>query len=194
MSNVKRKYWLFEIYPDSAPTDFKNIIKEAGLPVALSPLHDKDLKEDGTPKKAHYHILVAYPNTTTYNNALNFAKKFGANIVIPCDSVKGSYEYQVHKNNPEKYQYNDSDRQLFNNFDIDALITPSMEEKLAQHQQILDIIYSNNFTIFTQLVFYLNKNKPSLLKLVIAHSYFYSKILEECRTYACQVASDNDTP
>ena len=56
--NDKNRYWTFLIYPESAPKDWKDILQQTFLPVAISPLHDKDLNADGEKKKPHYHIIV----------------------------------------------------------------------------------------------------------------------------------------
>nr|WP_217265565.1 Rep family protein [Helicobacter pylori] len=45
------------IYPDSANSKWLEILERTCIPCAISPLHDKDLENDGTPKKPHYHVL-----------------------------------------------------------------------------------------------------------------------------------------
>ena len=82
--NVKKRYWAFVLYPESAPSDWRDIIQMTGLPFAVSPLHDKDLNADNTIKKAHYHIILCYPGPTTYNNA-----------ILCCPILFTSYLFQV---------------------------------------------------------------------------------------------------
>ena len=36
-----------------------------GVPMAISPLHDKDLNADGTLKKPHWHIIYIASNPVT---------------------------------------------------------------------------------------------------------------------------------
>ena len=65
--NVKKRNWAFTAWPDSLPQDWKERLEQTGLPVAISPIHDKDVNPDGTPKKAHYHVMLFYSGTTSYN-------------------------------------------------------------------------------------------------------------------------------
>ena len=41
--NVKKRNWTFLVYPESAPADWVSKLQATGLPVAISPLHDKDI-------------------------------------------------------------------------------------------------------------------------------------------------------
>ena len=47
---TKKRNWTIVCYPESLPKDWKDILRESGLQVAISPLHDKDLNPDGTEK------------------------------------------------------------------------------------------------------------------------------------------------
>lgn len=97
------KYWTFELYPDSMnPNSFK-LLEELGgsyAHVMVSPLHDSDIKKDGTPKKAHYHVLIAYGNKVNYLKFYNFAY-LECNGVIPPEPRVGNVDhmraYFVHR-------------------------------------------------------------------------------------------------
>lgn len=41
----KTRYFTFLLYPDSSPKDFKELLDDLNVPIAISPLHDKDLRE-----------------------------------------------------------------------------------------------------------------------------------------------------
>ena len=62
----KKRNWAFVIYPESLPEDWLDILRMSGLPIAISPLHDKDVNADGTPKDEYVATLV---NTGKENNA-----------------------------------------------------------------------------------------------------------------------------
>jgi len=116
---IKKRNWWFVLYPESAPEDWREQLKLSGLQVAVSPLHDKDLDPDGKPKKAHYHIILVYGNSTTYNNVKNFTNgKLGQTIPQGLEQVRGAYRYLTHKDNPEKYQYDEKEIVTFNGFNI----------------------------------------------------------------------------
>lgn len=191
---MKRKYWLFEIYLDSCE-DFVDIAERIGLPMAFSPLHDKDIKKDGTLKKPHRHVILAFSNTTTFNTALSIAKQFNANTVLPCDSIKGSYDYHVHKNNKDKYHYSDDDRILLNGFNIFDYIPLTDDLEFSYFKNIFQIIVDNNIRSLTSLlsVFIANDDYKSL-KLIMSNSYFYSKLIEEQKICCMSSSKRSDTP
>ena len=64
MKRITGRTWAFVIYPDSLPSNWEEIILNTGLPMAISPLHDKDINPDGTEKKPHYHVIIYYENAT----------------------------------------------------------------------------------------------------------------------------------
>lgn len=60
----RAQFFTFEIYPDSAPKDWLEILEDWHIPMYIS-LHDKDWEIDEKtgekkPKKAHYHVLVMF--------------------------------------------------------------------------------------------------------------------------------------
>lgn len=74
--------------------------------------HDKDVHEDGTLKKAHVHAIVqfnAVKRGTTVKN------DFGGDSVglhlQKCDNSLTVYRYLIHADDPQKYQYSNSDIQ-----------------------------------------------------------------------------------
>lgn len=103
--DVKGRHWLFVVYEDSAPDDWELQLESTGIPFVRSPYHDSDVNPDGSPKKAHWHLIVSYNNSTTYNNIKGLRKITHGPFPIKCMSVSGSYAYLTHKNNPEKAQY-----------------------------------------------------------------------------------------
>ena len=120
LKKIKKRNWAFIVWNDSKPTNWKDILQETGLMFAISPLHDKDINPTGEPKKAHYHVIMTYDGPTTFNNALNVAKSVNANTVQPLEQIRGYYRYFTHLDNPEKYQYNDSEITTINGFDINT--------------------------------------------------------------------------
>ena len=42
MAKDKARYFTFLLYPESIPTDWKRQLELIGVPIAISPLHNKD--------------------------------------------------------------------------------------------------------------------------------------------------------
>lgn len=67
-------------------------------------LHDRDLDSNGSPKKAHYHVVIRTKNQTWRNG---LAEKIGisANYIQQVRNFDSVLEYLVHANEENKYQY-----------------------------------------------------------------------------------------
>ena len=102
---VKKRNWGFVVYPESAPSDWREQLQATGLQCAISPIHDKDLNPDGTPKKAHHHVIAVFNGPTSYGVVKALTDKLKQPIPQALESVRGNYRYFTHKDNPEKYQY-----------------------------------------------------------------------------------------
>ena len=59
MAKEKSRYFTFLLYPESIPSDWEIKLELLGVPMAISPLHDKDLSpvEGQEYKKDHYHVI-----------------------------------------------------------------------------------------------------------------------------------------
>lgn len=153
MSNLKGRNWGFIMYPESMPSDWFDRLQMTGLPFAISPLHDKDLNPTGDEKKPHYHVLTYYDSPTTQSCVQNQVSDIvNGTIPIKLESLKGMYRYHVHKDNPEKYQYNDIDRTFINGFDIKRVEDLSYYEIKAIIRQLYDFICDNDIIEYCDLL------------------------------------------
>lgn len=158
--SLKGRNWAFVLYPESMPENWEEIILETGLPMAFSPLHDKDINPTGESKKPHYHVICYYDSGPTTSKAVkeNVCDRLNGTIPIKLESMKGMYRYHLHLDNPEKYQYDDRDRMFFNGFDVqkvDSLTYTEIskllqsiqrfviEHKILEYADLLDILLDN---------------------------------------------------
>lgn len=151
--NVKKRNWAFILYPESAPKDWREQLQKSGLQCAISPLHDKDLNPDGTVKKPHYHVILVYGNTTTYNNVKALTNgRLGQTVPQPLEQVQGYYRYLTHEDNPEKAQYSKLDIKSINGFDIRDFVELTATEVDKIKGEISDYIFTNSITEYADLV------------------------------------------
>lgn len=90
-------------------------------------LHDKDIRDDGTAKPAHWHIMLRLKNPTPVEN---IAKWFGvsSNYISKIHGKFGdALAYLTHKNANSKYQY--LEEEVKSNFDFQKEV-----EKVAKKQ------------------------------------------------------------
>lgn len=150
------------LYPESAPTDWKDILQQKGLQCAISPLHDKDLNADDTPKKSHYHVILCFEGPTTYNVVNSICEELNQPIPKPLDSIRGYYRYFTHKDNPEKYQYDEFLITTINGFDISNYADLTSSEVLSYLKRIVQIVRDNDIKEFSQLIDFVTENEDFL--------------------------------
>lgn len=146
-SKQKARYFTFLLYPESIPSDWKDKLELIGVPLAISPLHDKDKSDIAgqTFKKAHYHVIYVAKNPVTAESVrLKIKRVLGdksiALVQIVSTSMENMYLYLTHESKDaiakNKHVYLKKDIVLLNNFDIERYITLDAEEK----DFILDVV------------------------------------------------------
>lgn len=105
----RTRNWLFIVYPESAPEDWRSILDSFHVPWIESPLHDADVNADATEKKAHWHIMLLFDSVKSYQQILPFSRAVNGSFPIKCRSLRGSVRYFYHADNPEKAQYSKTD-------------------------------------------------------------------------------------
>lgn len=154
--NVKKRNWAFVAYPESMPKNWIEILQETGAPIAISPLHDKDKDPDEKEKKAHYHFIICYSGPTSFNVVKRLTDRLNAPIPIALEQVRGYYRYFTHKDNPEKYQYNEKDIKCLNGFAISDFIELTRSEISKIKQEIRSIIRDNSLVEYSELMDFLD--------------------------------------
>jgi hypothetical protein len=156
---VKSKYWTAIVYEDSAPEDWRDILKISGLRCAISPYHDKDVNPTGEPKKPHWHVILCWDGPTTYNNARKFVQN-ELNTPIPKElkSVRGMYNYFSHKDNPEKAQYDEKLIEHINGFCLAEFVELTRGEVNEAIKRAFNIIRAVGITEYSGLLDFLEDN------------------------------------
>ena len=144
--------WNFILYPESAPENWRELIDKTHIEWVESPLHDKDVNEDGTEKKHHHHITLLYPSLKAFDQVEELTKNLNQPIPIKCLSVKGSIRYMVHKDNPEKHQYEWSAIVAHGGADLSSLCAATATERLQIQKDILNFIRDNDIIEFADLL------------------------------------------
>lgn len=154
--NVKKRNWAFVAYPESMPDNWLEILQKTGLSIAVSPLHDKDLNADNDEKKAHYHIILCWSGPALFSMAERVAKLINGTIPVPLESIRGYYRYFTHKDNPEKYQYDERDIQCLNGFSIRDFVELTKSEVSKIKREIRKLIFENGLCEYSDLMQYLD--------------------------------------
>lgn len=181
-SVVKKRNWATVVYPESAPENWINILKLSGIQAAISPLHDKDINPDEQEKKEHWHVILTYGSPTTPNNVKGLCERIGGVGQIGLDSVRGYYRYLTHKDNPEKYQYDEKDIKTLNGFSVLDFIEMTRTEVLNIKTELIVLIIAENFTEYSQLIMYLlEKGTAEIREVAMSNTYFFDKFITSRR-------------
>ena len=180
---IKKRNWGAVIYPESAPEDWIDILKIKGITFAVSPLHDKDLDNgsNGTKlKKAHYHIIMCFDGPVTDKTVNDLLHSLNQPIGISLESVRGYYRYFTHKDNPEKYQYDEKEIRLFNGFDVCDVLNGF---EVYQHmKEIQNLIIENGIIEYCDLIDYLLiSDYGELWNVACSHTLFFNSYITSKR-------------
>ena len=151
-ANVKKRNWAFVLYPESAPENWLEILQQTGLQCAISPLHQYDTEPTGEVKKAHYHIILCYSGPTSFNVVNQLTHSLNQPIPQALEQVRGYYRYFTHKDNPDKYQYDERDIQTVNGFNILDFADMTKSEILAIKFRLTALIKEQGFVEYKDFI------------------------------------------
>lgn len=161
-TKVKARYFAFILYPESLPVDWEESLIKLGIPMAISPLHDKDKSnvEGQEYKKAHYHVLYIAKNPVTAESVRLKVKRVLGNQSIThieiVDSVEYYFQYLTHESadaiKKNKHKYDKKDIKYINDFDIDRYISLDESQKKELKNLLLDIIRKNHLVNVVHLL------------------------------------------
>lgn len=115
----RARNWSCIVYPESAPGNWIELLKEEKISFSVSPVHDNDVNEGtGEFKKAHYHVLLCFEGKKSYEQVKAITDRLNGSIPERVNSTKGLIRYFVHRDNPEKAQYDVNDIKVFGNIDV----------------------------------------------------------------------------
>ena len=152
----KARFWTGVLYLENMREDWKEVIGDTlQYPYAYCQ-HSQDKDSKSEHRKDHVHLIVAFPNTTTYKHALNVMDLLsaeGKKAINKCEAVVGIrnvYDYLIHDTEDcrkkGKEQYDPSERITGNNFDIGAYEQLGTAEKNEMFLEMGQAIREHGFT------------------------------------------------
>lgn len=139
--------WEVVIYPDSESYVAAEVLAKVTQYFSqwCYILHDKDIGDDGTLKKAHYHVYGKLDTPRTPQSVAN-ALGVGVASLRPVSSWRGAVRYLVHLDHPDKFQYSADD--IVSNFDPVKLLTVDDDVQAAR---IFSFIQSSRCVTVSEL-------------------------------------------
>lgn len=107
-------------------------------------IHDRDITETGELKRPHIHLVVELKSRvrfTTMLSRLSYYCKIAENCISLQDikNISKIVQYLTHKNNSDKYQYNDSEVDT-NNWERYNYLVMSNDKVALTTEELFDII------------------------------------------------------
>lgn len=162
------------VYPESAPENWLETLDGLHVPAFVSPLHDKDVNPNGSPKKAHWHVLIMFAGVKTQEQAQAVISAIGG---VGCESVstvRGYARYLVHADNPEKAQYSKSDVKAFSGADYDA-ITHLPTDDVKMIREMMEYIRVNQVTGFAMFADICARDHEDWFRALVTKSAYFIK-------------------
>lgn len=169
------------VYPESAPSNWLDIISESKIPCFISPLHDRDINPTGEPKKPHYHVLVMYDGVKSPKQAQEFFDTFGGVGCEIIDSSRGYARYLCHLDNPEKAQYDKKEVKAFGGLNYKYVCGTYSEQKAEEREltkSMMDFIEENDVVSFAYLCRYCKSENDDWFDYLRTHSYFIKEYIK----------------
>jgi len=150
----RTRNWTFVVYPESAPTNWRDILEEQHIQWVESPLHDKDTNEDKTPKKPHWHVLLLHPGKKSFDQIKSLTDSLNAPIPQKVANAKGLVRYMVHMDNADKYQYDKSMIIGHGGVDVAEYLKPTSSTRYQLIKDMMDYVREQNITEMEDLLVY----------------------------------------
>lgn len=144
-SRTQSKTFTLELYLDW--TFLTNILAHIQKQRYWLILHDKDKFDDGTDKKPHIHVVVEYGNKRDLSSVKAEYKMLGMEerFVDTCNK-RAMIRYLIHKDNPEKYQYDKSKVDTNDPRALEEALTDILDQS-AQLHMLMDWIDEQPYNI-----------------------------------------------
>ncbi len=103
---MTKRYYSFRIITYAKEEEFQKLLKYGTKWEYI--FHDNDVKEDGTPKEPHWHINIILREWRTVKGVCNLIEGNQNSLAIPMNDKRDAHEYLTHKNDPDKFQYDEN--------------------------------------------------------------------------------------
>lgn len=180
-SNRRARNWCAVVYPDSAPSDWKQILDNLNVKWACSPLHDKDTDDDGQLKKPHWHIVICYSGNKSFEQVKDDLAEIKCPIPQICRDVRSSVRYFIHKDHPHKFQYSQADIESYGGFDVGDVFQLSKSEKTQVLIDISMFVREWDIKEYWDLLFYAIDQNPDWVQMIQDNSMYFERLLKSNR-------------
>lgn len=162
--------WATIVYPESAKENWQFLLKDRCIPALVSPIHDKDVTEEGEPKKAHYHVLLAFKGKKTRESVKPLVEALGGVGLERVSDLHAYARYLCHLDEWDKPHYSPYDVQEFGGMRYKKY--ESAKQDLQDSiVDVIMLINSTGMTTYRQMMDFCANERPDLLGVVFKNAY-----------------------
>lgn len=137
---MENRFYSFRIVTYAKEEEFQELLKYGTKWEYI--LHDKDKKEDGTTKEPHWHINITLKQWKSIKGVCKLVKSEQNTLAIPLIDREKAHRYLTHKDDKEKYQYNEEEIKT-----SEKKFWEETESKEGENEEFIRIIESVRLTI-----------------------------------------------
>lgn len=165
MADQRKRNWVFVVYPESAPENWREILRNELVPGFISPLHDADVNADGEPKKAHWHVMLTFKGNKSFEQVKEITDSLNATVPQVCKDIRAYARYLCHLDNPEKAQYAPADVESIGGEDYLEKIKSAADTDTAV-SEMMDWCIEQRCYSFFKLSNYARKNRSDWFRVL----------------------------
>lgn len=176
----RSRNWVIVFYPESAPENYEEIIRDWHVKAFLSPLHQSDINADGEAKKPHFHLLLMFSGNKSVEQIQELSDQLSGVKVLQYDCAvrdcKAVARYLIHLDNPEKFQYDRTTVKSFGGIDYLEYIETS-SDVYQMMSDITDFIVDSRLFMLDMLMVYCNRYHKDWARVIMSHTIFFTALL-----------------
>lgn len=172
------------VYPESADADWITQLRKLQVPAVISPLHDKDLHNDGQMKKPHFHVVLMFESLKSINQANDICKAFGGVGCEKVNSTRHMLRYLCHLDELDKPRYDVEQVTVIGDIDYRSIIESSVDD-IAFMKDITFYIHNNHITNFADFMVDCATNNPEWFRLIAGGKTLYVSSLIKAERWSC---------
>lgn len=188
----KYRWFMFLVYPSSAPADWWEWCKESHGEYCRSPLHSAD----GEVSEPHYHVIYRHPNTVRLSYARKRLGSVAANSYVePVVHPSNAMRYLVHMDDKDKEQWCGDPYALcecLGGFPLDFTREYTPADRREQRKLVLKYIRDHSIVEYSLLVYQLlDEGLFDLFDYACSHTIFITHLLQSLRHGTVAVKESN---
>lgn len=168
--NLRNRNYATIVYPDSAPSNWVEILRDMHIPALISPIHNQDVAPDGSLKKEHFHVLIMYTSLKSRQQAQECFQLIGGVGIESVDSLPHYARYLIHLEDSDKAQYNAADVIAVSGADY-AAVAHLSDDTTSVMRDIFAYISNNQLTSFAHFIDICAANNDIWFRTLISHNY-----------------------